>query len=94
MAVKRLAIILAAALTAGSALSPPAHAAAGYLCLLGTAVQTGEQYTLSSTTCTGSGLSDVPVIVRGGQAAGNYRCQRARLEPLGGDFRASGCTRV
>lgn len=94
MAVKRFITMLGVGVLAGSLMPAPAHATAGYLCLIGTAVRTGETYTISSSGCTGTGRTNVPVHIWSGPSAGNYLCAHAILYPLEAEFHASQCVRT
>ena len=93
MTSKRLVVAFVAALLGQFVLSSPAHAYAGYLCLIATAVQTGDTWAISSPGCTGSGTRDVPVHIWSGPSAGDCQCRFAIYYPLEAEFDATGCVR-
>jgi hypothetical protein len=89
----RFASLMGAALFGLSVLPPPAHAATGYLCLMGTAVRAGDTWTISSPGCTGSGTRDVQVLIWSGPSAGTYQCQRVSMSPIEAELDATGCVK-
>lgn len=94
MALKSAAILAVAALLTAFVLASPAQAKPGYLCLTATVTQTGDTYAFSETTCTGTGLYDVPVLVFSGPAAGTYVCPHVTFYPLSSQLEARDCVRT